>query len=481
MSFRRNALAMLTGTAVAQAIPLAISPLLTRLYSPEAIGLQTLFMSWAAALGVMATCRYDLAVVLPEQDEEADRVTTLVLAIAATVMAALLLAVALFGPSLREASGYPQQVSWLWLLAPMLGGTTLALLAGAHAARARHFAPVARAAVFNQAAYALIAVALGLLGAQADGLVWAKVAGQAVAATTLLLTFGVCLKRALRGIDWAAVRRSATRYRQFLIYNTPYSLIGTIARDMPIFIFAAMSATSAAGFYGLTRSVLLAPTLLISNALSQVFYREAVALQGTPRLADLTLGLLRLGLLAGAPLFAFCAIWGDEIFALLFGQTWRRAGEFAMIMAPAAWMALQTGWPERLFEVSMRQDLSFKVQISADILTAVAVITPLAMGMDIIVAIAAFTVANLLYHLVYLYTIFCAAGFATARLGRLLAAGWLRFALICLALAAVRELSDAAWLAGALLAAGCAGLALYSAKTHWRLVATTMQAKEVSP
>ncbi len=481
MSFRRNVLAMLTGTAMAQAIPLAISPLLTRLYSPEAIGLQTLFMGWAAALGVAATCRYDLAVVLPDKEEDADHLTALVLTLCAGVLLLLALTVTLFGPALRDAAGYPGQHSWLWLLLPMLAGTTLTLLASAHAARARHFTPVARAAVFNQAAYALIAVAVGLLGAQADGLVWAKVGGQAVAAATVLLVFGASLRRALRGIQWASLRASAARYRQFLIYNTPYSLIGTVARDMPIFVFAAMSATSAAGFYGLTRSVLMAPTLLVSNALSQVFYREAVALRGSPRLLALTLALLRLGLMAGAPLFAFCALWGDEVFALLFGQGWRRAGEYAMIMAPAAWMALQTGWPERLFEVCMRQDLSFKVQISADIVMAASVIVPLMLGHDVIVAIAAFTIANLLYHLVYLGAIFRAAGFEAARLGRLLGAAWLRFALICLALAIVRELSGASLAAGAALAVLCAAGALLAARTRWRQITTLMQAKEATP
>ena len=122
-------------------------------------------------------------------------------------------------------------------------------------------------------------------------------------------------------------------------------------------------------------------------------------------MAELTEGLLKLGLLAGAPLFAFCTVWGDVLFETLFGATWSQAGHFAMIMAPAAWMSLQTGWPERLFEVSMRQDVSFKVQIAADIITAVAVIAPLVMGLDVIISIAAFTVANLLYHCVYLLSL----------------------------------------------------------------------------
>lgn len=109
----------------------------------------------------------------------------------------------------------------------------------------------------------------------------------------------------LRLVSWAQVGAALKKYRQFLLFNAPYSLIGNVSRDMPIFVFSGISATQAAGFYGLARMVLMAPALLLSGALSQVFYREAVALKGSARLQTLTLALLRLGLLAAAPFSRF--------------------------------------------------------------------------------------------------------------------------------------------------------------------------------
>ncbi|MGA3725804.1 lipopolysaccharide biosynthesis protein [Achromobacter xylosoxidans] len=480
MSFRANVIAMLSGTAAAQAIPLALSPVLTRLYSPEAIGLQTLFMGWTAALGVAATCRYDLAVVLPDSEDEADSIAAMTMAIATVVLLMLTTVVALVGSDLARLSGYGSHTAWLWLLVPMVLGTTLTLLGTSYASRARSFARIAKAAVVNQAGYAIIAVAIGLLGAHAEGLVWAKAGGQLLGLTIILGGVGYALWRAALNWNWPRMREAGRHYRQFLYYNTPYSLIGTIARDMPIFVFAAMSATAAAGFYGLTRTVLLAPTLLVSGALSQVFFREAVALKGAPRLADLTEGLLKLGLLAGAPLFAFCAVWGDVLFETLFGATWNQAGHFAMIMAPAAWMSLQTGWPERLFEVSMRQDVSFKVQIAADIITAVAVIAPWAMGLDVIISIAAFTVANVLYHCVYLVAIYRVSGFEAVRLARLLGLGWGAFGLSCLALGALRLLPGHALVLAVAAAVVASAVAALSGRKLWRGVALIMQAKETA-
>lgn len=480
MSFRKNVIAMLSGTAAAQAIPLLMSPALTRLYSPEAFGLQTLFMGWTAALGVAATCRYDLAVVLPDSDDDADSIAALVLAIAACTLLVLAVVVAFASADLAGLSGFGGHSVWLWLLVPMVLGTMLTLLGTAYASRERSFTRIAKASVLNQAGYAAIAVGIGLLGAYREGLVWAKLGGQMLGLIIILIGVGYGLRRVVLNWNWTRMREVAHRYRQFFFYNTPYSLIGTVARDMPIFVFSAMSATAAAGFYGLTRTVLLAPTLLVSGALSQVFFREAVALKGSPRLIDLTEGLLKLGLLAGAPLFAFCTVWGDVLFTTLFSPTWVQAGHFAMVLAPAAWMSLQTGWPERLFEVSMRQDVSFKVQITADIITAAAVIAPLAMGLDVIVSIAAFTVANLLYHSIYLAAVYRVSGFASQRLYRLLSLGWMAFGLSCVVLGVLRLLPGHSLIVAVAAAVIASAAAALLGRKLWRNVALIMHVKETA-
>ena len=465
MSFRSSALAMLTGTAVAQAIPLGIAPLLTRLYSPEAIGLQTLFMGIAAALAVAATCRYDLAVVLADDDEVA-AVSAAVLGMTASLCALLVAAAIAAAPWLAARAGHGDDTGWIWLLPAMVAGTALMQLSSSLVSRSRAFGRIATANVANQAAYAACAIAFGLAGAHVEGLVTAKTAGQWIGATTVIGGSWYVLAK-LRHVSWAQVGAALRKYRQFLLFNAPYSLIGNVSRDMPIFVFSGISATQAAGFYGLARMVLMAPALLLSGALSQVFYREAVALKGSARLQTLTLALLRLGLLAAAPLFAFCAVWGDALFAMLFGPGWRQAGTFAMLLAPAAWMALQTGWPERLFEVAMRQDVSFRVQISADIINAAAVVTPLLAGRGVVVSVGAFALGTVLDHTAYLHAIFRVSGFESKQLARELLLGWGVFGVSAALLAGVRCFATVSMLPLSIAAIASAAAATWLALRAW--------------
>jgi len=67
--FSKNVLVLMTGTTIAQAIPIAISPILTRLYSPEDFGVFALFVAITSVFGSVANGRYDLAIMLPKKDE----------------------------------------------------------------------------------------------------------------------------------------------------------------------------------------------------------------------------------------------------------------------------------------------------------------------------------------------------------------------------------------------------------------------------
>ena len=75
--FSRNVLTLMTGTTIAQAIPIAISPILTRIYAPEDFGMFALYMSVASIISVIATGRYELAIMLPKKDEDAVNIVAL--------------------------------------------------------------------------------------------------------------------------------------------------------------------------------------------------------------------------------------------------------------------------------------------------------------------------------------------------------------------------------------------------------------------
>ncbi len=463
MSFRSNALAMLTGTVFAQAIPLLLSPILARLYSPDAFGLQTLVMGITTICVVPATLRLDLAMVLSPDDDEAKDIAAVIFAVTLTIATMFCLVALGWGDNIAAALGHPDDAFWIWILPLLTISVVLFQVLSAFASRAKRFRPVATGNVINQVGYILSALAFGVTATGwAVGLSISKLIGQAAGTIGLLREHGREFLSIRRHFYSAKMLFAVRRYWQFLVFNTPYSLIGSLSREAPILIFSATAAVSAAGFYGMARTIVLAPTLLISNALSQVFYREAVALKGTTQLHDMTVTLIRVGLLVTAAPFAFCAAWGADFFNVVFGSSWREAGIFAMVLAPAAWLSTQTGWPERLFEVNGRQGVSFSVQIFADTLMIAALATVLVLTSSPLWGVVAYAVGNAVYQFAYLVSIFWISQF---RLGKLLSTiiwSALVFVLFYLVFAGLKAVSGASLMIGilAIILAAVASLAI---------------------
>ena len=91
--FVRNVLAVVTGTATAQAITIAFAPVITRLYGPESFGQLGAFMALLNVLAPIAALTYPIAIVLPKKDEDALAIAKLsvLLALSVTVLVALAL------------------------------------------------------------------------------------------------------------------------------------------------------------------------------------------------------------------------------------------------------------------------------------------------------------------------------------------------------------------------------------------------------
>ena len=69
--FSKNLITLLSGTTIAQAITLLLSPVLTRLYTPHEFGVIGTFLSIVAAIALIISLRYEIAIVLPKKEENA--------------------------------------------------------------------------------------------------------------------------------------------------------------------------------------------------------------------------------------------------------------------------------------------------------------------------------------------------------------------------------------------------------------------------
>lgn len=114
--FGRNVLTLMTGTTIAQAIPIAISPILTRIYTPEDFGVFALYISISTIFAVIVTGRYELAIMLPKKNKDAVLLVQLSIMITLFIAITTLIIVIFFNVEITQLLGNPSISKWLYFI-----------------------------------------------------------------------------------------------------------------------------------------------------------------------------------------------------------------------------------------------------------------------------------------------------------------------------------------------------------------------------
>ena len=205
----RATLTLLAGGALAQALPLLLGPLLTRLYTPDEFGAFHLFAAVATNLGVVACGRYEFALPLARDAGEAAVLWRLALRLAAGL--GVLAGLGGIGWALQAGAG------WALWLGPAVAVGGLLSLATMWATRHERFRALALARMLQYGGAALAQALAGVLHGGVAGLVIAPVLAQALAALAARgIDAGACLQASrmtLRGLlQWRiAVRPDGQR------------------------------------------------------------------------------------------------------------------------------------------------------------------------------------------------------------------------------------------------------------------------------
>ncbi|NIC04064.1 oligosaccharide flippase family protein [Billgrantia bachuensis] len=388
-AFARGVSVLVGGTAGAQLLAIAAAPLLTRLYTPEDFGLLAVYGGLLALFTVVASGRYQLAIPLPETEREAAEVLALSLAVVAFTTLVALLLVLLGGRALAEALGVPSLSPWLWLL-PLGVAFAGSYQAVSHwAVRTRAFAALASTRIKQSLALLAIQLAASPLGG--GGLLLGHAAGQGSGTLTLA-------RPALRAVGehrvtaagaWAAARR----YRKFPLFSSWSGLFNTLGKQLPPLLFAALFSPVAAGLYALAHRVLAMPMTLIGEAVGKVFFSSAAEAHRRGELGPLVAKVhATLAQVAMPPAIVLMAI-GPDLFALVFGERWREAGEFARWMAPWLYLVFITSPLSHLFSVMERQGqgLAFQALLLGVRVAAIAIGAALD---DLLLTVALFSLGS---------------------------------------------------------------------------------------
>lgn len=342
--FARNVAVVATGTAGAQAIAMAFSPAITRIYGPETFGAMGTFIAIFEMVSPLAALSYPLAMVLPKQDSDAIGLAKISLWIALLTSLITALVLILFKTPIVEAFNLHAIEPYLLILPVTMFFSVLMTISSQWTIRKRLFNLKAKSAILQAFIIGLMKAGLGLLNPSAVILIGTTSFGYLLQA--ILIGVGVREKNKedkpskLSNYEATGLLK---QYKDFAYYRTPQIFLNSVGQSLPILMLANLFTPAAVGFYVLARTVLFVPSNLIGTSVAEVFYPKFVETirNGESGKKLLVKACATLAAIGSLPYLVLIAL-GPWLFALIFGADWKEAGEYSRWMSIWLFVVLVT-------------------------------------------------------------------------------------------------------------------------------------------
>lgn len=375
--FIKNSFKLVAGTAIAQTISFLVSPFITRLYTPADFGTFTFIISIVGGFGLIATLRYEMAVVLPKEEKHAVNVVFLSLGIAFAICFAIAVGVFVLNvwfPASQVVN--PANKTWFYAIPVMVMLVAAGNVFQNWFNRQKEYKTLALSKVINSVGNNAVTLCLGFIGIGVWGLLLGNFAGLLV--FNLLFVF-VIVRRYNQFFtlsDRSSYITLARQHSDLPLANTPQMLVELVQIYGIVFLVQTFFSSEILGWYSLSQRLLQAPLWLIGTSICQIYYKDAserFSLDGN--ITGLLKKTIKMSAIVSLPVLIVMLTIGPWLIGFIFGSSWKMSGEIARILAP--WFFLdfirysisQTpliiGKTKNMFYISMIGALLMIIAVSA--------------------------------------------------------------------------------------------------------------------
>ena len=320
-----------SGTVIAQIIGYALAPLLTRLYSTAEMGELALYMRITGFIAAIATLRYESALPIPKYDGHSYLLYRISLLLSFVVLGiSSLILISLIVTDITPG------FSWYYLVLIILGSAAIVVInIGTNwSIRTGSFSLISRQKISNSLFSNFLKWGFAYLSWGYFGLILATFIGYFISSFEFVFNYRGLKKKfsklKSRKKTWVLLKD----HREFPLLNLPHILVDH-GRDMLIAtLILAYFSESVYGSFSHSYAMLRIPSMLIGVSLSQVFYNQAIKLyNNNQRMLPLLKKTIVMLLVISIMPFTILYLFGEPIFAWIFGVNWAEAGSYSETMS----------------------------------------------------------------------------------------------------------------------------------------------------
>lgn len=330
--FVKAVMVLTSGTVIAQVISYGVTPLLTRLFTPEEFGELGVYMRITAFLAAIGAARYEYTLPLPKSEQHAFHLYRLSLRITKITLGLTFL--------IGLSFWFIQGTKWetFWMIIAVLGGTYFMLfknLGSNWSIRTNNYSQISKSTIMGSFTANGLKILAGLTHLGSLGLILATMIGAGAGVILFIREFLSLKKQPSFQKSDRKMRVLSKKYSDFPKVNLPHMLVDH-GRELLIALFMVELLDQAIfGSYDHSFRMLKVPLALIGVSIGQVFYTKlAKAYTAKEDLRPIVVKTaLSLFLIAAVP-FTIIFFYGGPIFMFVFGEKWAFSGEIAAILSP---------------------------------------------------------------------------------------------------------------------------------------------------
>ncbi len=350
--FWQNVATLLTGTTLGQAIAFLAQIIIARLYTPAQVGVLGIITAVVGGISTVAALRYDLAIVLPEDEAKARalyKISSRANWIICGVSTVLLF---VFSHQIASFSNVPEVQPHLPLAGITAWATSQVAIYGFWCNRHKKYKLMSGNRVLQSLTTAGAQVAFGFAKLGSLGLILGTFLGQGVSVGNLHRNN----RKETDAGEIAPLKAAMKEYRKMPLVNGPNALVDAVRLNGIPILIGRYFGSELLGHFSKAWQLIQAPAGLINGAISQVFYQQ----MATTKRGDMTRvvrnGIKRSALISIA---VFSLVWllSPWAFRVVLGEQWALAGLVGRELVP--WLAVNfiTSPISLLFVVVKRQEV----------------------------------------------------------------------------------------------------------------------------
>lgn len=331
-----NIFTLLSGTVIAQLIPILLQPFLRRMYLPEDFGLLGVYSSIVSIVTVLMTFRYSQTINIPNNDIVAINIFALSIFIATSFTTIITIIILIFGNTLIKIIGISQSRSAYLFYIPLSSFLfSIYEIINFWLIRKKEFKLSALNKIYRRLSEGLINLSFGVKGIY-YGLIAGDIFGNIVNVVSGLNR----LKNYRPILKYVSKKRMfyvAKRFSDMPKYNLLPQLLNSMCIFLPAIFINKLYSSQIAGYFNLTMLVLNIPIVLIGNSISEVLTQRL----SEKRNKKLTVKreikkIVKVLAIVSLLMIIIITISGSWLFTFVFGSQWQISGQYAKIFVWAS-------------------------------------------------------------------------------------------------------------------------------------------------